>query len=188
MLSYRAVVDSYFMPDDREIGLADLIALIDSAKSTIRVICYAFSHKDLLAALVRAFKRGVDLKVILDLTQSKGVSEVGPLHQFILDTSAAIIRIGTSMFRKIIHDKAMSVDSQSAAPISDFPSAKEARAAGMPCVTEGSTNWTSSGFTEDNTLNIIASATDAAAFDATFDEYWTSLSANEPHYQLATAA
>ena len=48
-----------------------LVAVLDAAKSSIRVQAYSFTAKDIADALIRAQARGVDVVVILDKSQTR---------------------------------------------------------------------------------------------------------------------
>jgi phosphatidylserine/phosphatidylglycerophosphate/cardiolipin synthase-like enzyme len=49
-----------------------IVAAIDAARSEIRVQAYGFSSRPILAALVRAHARGVDVQVLLDRSNEQG--------------------------------------------------------------------------------------------------------------------
>jgi len=49
-----------------------IVALIDGAKKTIFVQAYSFTSDPIAKALFRAFKRGVQVKIIFDKSQFKG--------------------------------------------------------------------------------------------------------------------
>lgn len=66
---YSMTVEVYFSPKG---GCADAIEKrIDSAKKEILVAVYTFTSSQLAWALVRAKKRGVDVKVILDVSEAE---------------------------------------------------------------------------------------------------------------------
>jgi phosphatidylserine/phosphatidylglycerophosphate/cardiolipin synthase-like enzyme len=60
-----------FSPDEG--GEALVIKVIDAAKSELRVLSYSFTSAPVTAALVRAKKRGVDVRLVAD--QKNNVSE-----------------------------------------------------------------------------------------------------------------
>ena len=62
-------IDYYFCPEDE---CADkLISRIDAAKSSVYIAIYSFTLDDISDALIRAHKRGVEVKVVFDYDQSK---------------------------------------------------------------------------------------------------------------------
>lgn len=65
-------IEVFFCPQDR---CADqLIAKIDSAQKSIYVAIYSFTLDGVADALIRAERRGVEVKVIFDYGQASGVS------------------------------------------------------------------------------------------------------------------
>ncbi len=68
----------YFSPDDQ---VADkLVTLINNEQKSIKVAVYSFTHRDVISALVRAKKRGVDVEVVVDPFSVKAKS---PLHRLV---------------------------------------------------------------------------------------------------------
>lgn len=63
----------YFLPDKGQ-ALNELTRLIDSAKKTVQVAMYTFTHKGLTDSLISAKKRGVKVEVAIDLSTSKNAS------------------------------------------------------------------------------------------------------------------
>ncbi len=57
-------VTAYFSPDDHL--EKQLIEMINKESKTIHVCIYTFTHRDVIAALIAAKKRGVDVEVIVD--------------------------------------------------------------------------------------------------------------------------
>lgn len=67
--TYPMTVEVYFSPKG---GCADAIEKkVDSAKKEILVAVYTFTSSQLAWALVRARKRGVDVKVVLDVSEAE---------------------------------------------------------------------------------------------------------------------
>ncbi len=66
------LVEAYFCPAD---SCADkLVKKIDSAKSSLYIAIYSFTLDDISDAVIRAKKRGVEVKVIYDSDQSKNAA------------------------------------------------------------------------------------------------------------------
>jgi phosphatidylserine/phosphatidylglycerophosphate/cardiolipin synthase-like enzyme len=65
-----------FSPDRGALEL--VIRTIDSAHSTIRVAAYTFTSKPIAGALMRARKRGVDVRVVVD--RSNATPPIRPPH------------------------------------------------------------------------------------------------------------
>jgi phosphatidylserine/phosphatidylglycerophosphate/cardiolipin synthase-like enzyme len=65
-----ATVDTCFVPAEPCAGR--IVAAIDSARASIRVEAYGFSARPIIAALLRAKDRGVDVAVLLDRSNEHG--------------------------------------------------------------------------------------------------------------------
>ncbi len=63
-----------FLPDDQE-AIARIKDLIRSAKKSIRVAMFTFTREDLADTLIQASKRGVQVEVVTDLTQSRNTNK-----------------------------------------------------------------------------------------------------------------
>lgn len=59
-----ALVDTCFVPADA--CAPRIVAAIDAARATVRVQAYGFTARAIVAALIRAHARGVDVQVLLD--------------------------------------------------------------------------------------------------------------------------
>ena len=80
--------------------------VIDSAKSSIRMIGYNFTAKDIAQALISAKKRGVDVKVVLDHKENQNRYSQAVMNLLV----NAHIAVRTSSYYKIQHDKVIIVD------------------------------------------------------------------------------
>lgn len=162
-------VELYFMPDDRGAAFAAASSLINGATSTYREMIYEFGDEDYAAALVTAYKRGVDVLLLVDHLQSCGKSQQALLRGMIADGFPATrIGITTSVFRQIMHDKMGIADGDT-----DHGS-----------LMEGSLNWSASALRQDNTLTVLYAPTMAKAAFQTFAAHWQWTKANESRYQL----
>jgi len=66
-------IEFLFLPDRKE-ALDKLVRAIDTAKKTVRVAMYTFTHPRLIKALNDAHDRGVDVQVVLDFDSAKQTS------------------------------------------------------------------------------------------------------------------
>lgn len=66
-LSDGSKISIYFSPQDKGIS-TKVLPLVKSAKHKIYMPAFVITHKTLTSALIEAFKRGVDVKVIIDAT------------------------------------------------------------------------------------------------------------------------
>ncbi len=57
-------VETYFSPED--LPIPAIIRLLDGAKERIEIMCFVFSSKEISDAVIKAHKRGVKVRVLLD--------------------------------------------------------------------------------------------------------------------------
>ena len=92
-------VSSYFSPNR---GSADiLIGFIDRCEHSIDAAVYCITHDDITDALIRASKRGVNIRVIIDKTQSLGKWSD---DEKLIEASIPVIRRGKA-WRGSMHHK-----------------------------------------------------------------------------------
>ncbi|HEY1912339.1 MAG TPA: phospholipase D-like domain-containing protein [Vicinamibacterales bacterium] len=89
-----------------------IIDAIDAAKTIVRVKMFLFSDPDLVKAVVRAQKRGVDVRVMLNPARRSGESVNAPTHKKLSD--AGITVLDTSPAFDVTHEKSMVVDEDAA--------------------------------------------------------------------------
>ena len=136
-----------------------LIREIDSAQKSVHVLIYSLTDDDVANALVRAAGRGVDVKVVMDLSQT---AEKHSLKEFLttkLGAKRVIERTGKG--RGIMHEKMAVYDGST--------------------VTLGSYNWTDNA-RDDNWENLIVlhDAGLAAKCESEFQRVWSSPPPREP--------
>lgn len=132
---YKAEVSVSFSPKG---GCQDaIIEQIDSAKSSIHIAMYYFTSHDLAEALVKAKKKGVTIKVILDKGQ-KG-NKKGRQGEFLIDNNIPVSYAPSS---GIMHHKFAVIDKS--------------------IVITGSYNWTPSAETRNNENLLIIQSPDIA--------------------------
>jgi phosphatidylserine/phosphatidylglycerophosphate/cardiolipin synthase-like enzyme len=87
-----------------------VVKVIDSAKSEIRMLTYSFTSRPIAQALLRAKKRGVDVKVVVDHKNNLQEDRTGK-SRAVLDTLVnAGIEVKTISVYAIHHDKVIIVD------------------------------------------------------------------------------
>ena len=87
----------------------EVVKEVSLAKSKIRLIMYGFTLQPLIDTLIEKQKAGLDVKLILDLSQSKGKTEAIQVKK--LQEAGVPMLIGNSpVAGQIIHEKAISVD------------------------------------------------------------------------------
>lgn len=93
----------YFSPKDNAIT-NDIIPLINGAHKYIYIPAFLITHKQMAQALIEAKNRGVDVKIILDATNThEGASKLKMLRQ-------AGIQVKTEIFAGKLHSKSIIID------------------------------------------------------------------------------
>lgn len=148
-------------------GVKAFSAFLSSAQHTMRTMIYGATLQLFFDDLIAAKKRGVDVKVIFDHTQSAGHAE-RPQIQRLLDAGwvdGVDFVIGTSPeAHQIIHIKATWIDSR--------------------YVEDGSLNYSPSAFKQVNTITFSDWPEYAAYLDNIFAEQWQWILDHEPQYQV----
>lgn len=85
-----------------------VLSVIGSAKSSIRMIGYNFTAKDIAQALISAKQRGVDVKVVLDDKENRNRYSQAVMNLLV----NADIDVRTSDYYRIQHDKVIIVDAR----------------------------------------------------------------------------
>lgn len=93
----------YFSPKDKPIT-TQIIPLIDGAQKYIYMPVFLITHKELADSLVRASKRGVNVKVIIDATNSHGSASK---HKYLRQNG---IQVKTENFAGKCHSKSIIID------------------------------------------------------------------------------
>jgi len=81
---------------------------LDSAQGSIRLSGYSFTSPEVVRALTRAARRGVDVKVVLDDRANRNKSSVAAINLLV----NAGIPVRTVSTFKILHDKYIVTDGQ----------------------------------------------------------------------------
>jgi phosphatidylserine/phosphatidylglycerophosphate/cardiolipin synthase-like enzyme len=154
-----------FTPYQKDDALAELVAIVDNAKAKIRMEIYGYTLQPLTDALIRAAKRGVDVKALFDHTQESGPAAVAQLKQL---WGIVPFLVGTSPEHgQIRHSKNLTAD-------------------GMYTET-GSLNYSASAFLQNNTVCILTDPDVAAQIEADFDAGWAWVAEHDARYQWVSA-
>lgn len=146
-----AVEALFVSPSIDNVIEARLIKILDEAKQTILLAMYSFTDDQLGDAVVRAYTRGVNVRVILDGAQD---AAQGGEYQKLRDAGIPIIVENVS---GLMHHKFLVVD-------------------GLITVT-GSYNWTEAANRENfENIVVIVCREVAQAFTAEFNRIWEALS------------
>lgn len=134
-----------FLPDDSQ-AVNKIKQLIRSAQKTIRVAMFTWTRQDFAHEIIKAAKRGVDVKVIIDHNSGKGASSgvVALLKQNHLP-------VKLSEGKTLLHHKMMWIDDN--------------------ILVNGSANWTKAAFNQnDDCFTIISNLSPAQ--NKTIEQVW----------------
>lgn len=110
----------YFMPDESNIAINEIIKTINSARSTIDIAMYTFTNKTLANALKQQARRGIKINIIYD--QKSNIDDGKPQRNSTIGHLAKLKNINiytlkglknTKSYRSycgIMHHKIMIVD------------------------------------------------------------------------------
>ena len=93
----------YFSPADKAIT-SQIIPLVDCAQKYIYMPVFLITHKGLADSLIRASRRGVEVKVIVDATNARGSSSK---HQLLRSNG---ILVKTENYAGKLHSKSIIID------------------------------------------------------------------------------
>jgi phosphatidylserine/phosphatidylglycerophosphate/cardiolipin synthase-like enzyme len=145
------IIRAYFGPEDDP--LEAMVAQINAARRTIDVMCFVFSSQDAAEAMIRAHKRGVKVRVLLDnLFKPEAATarwKYVPAHELI----AQNIPVLYDRQRAKLHHKAVIIDNR------------------VVCV--GSMNISKNGADEnDENMVVLQNLPVARLFTAQFEQMW----------------
>ena len=99
---YAASIETGYSPEGTALQL--VLKTIDSAQQEIRLMGYSFTSPEVAGALVRAKRRGVDVKVVLDWKANTGKQNQASLAAMNLLVNAGIPVRTVSQYKVIIAD------------------------------------------------------------------------------------
>jgi len=147
---------TYFSPQDDT--LQAFLDFIATAKRKIRIADYSFNLEPLVDLLIEKHKQKVDVRLVLDKSQSTGEAEKPALAK--LKKAKVPFVLGTSSKHKIMHNKFTILDDE--------------------WVQSGSWNYTNAASDEDNFFDIEHSVDRARVFTADWQKMFDWITANEP--------
>lgn len=103
-------IEYAFTPGDDAAGL--IVRAIDGARLQILVQAFSFTHLEIAGALIRAGRRGVDVKVIADAEQIELID-----HNVIPQLLEAGIPVFTDEEHAAAHNKVMVIDAGTKSPV-----------------------------------------------------------------------
>ena len=139
-------IELWFLPDARQ-ALEHLIDVLNTAKKSIRVAMFTFTHPLLLQALIDAHKRGVDVEVVIDSDSAKQTSQ-----KVFQRLKREGMKVFVSQRVGLLHHKTAIIDDN--------------------ILVVGSANWTRAAFTanDDNICFVIGLTKEQRE---KLDELWT---------------
>jgi phosphatidylserine/phosphatidylglycerophosphate/cardiolipin synthase-like enzyme len=156
-----AKIEVYFSPDDSPESI--IIKNIDNAKESINIAMYSFSDSDIALAVIRAKKRGIDIKIYLDKEQ---VNAKYTNSRFFINEGIKNIRnIRISSNNSKMHNKFVVIDNK--------------------IVITGSYNWTASADERnDENLLVIDDKNIVEKYQSQFNYLWDKKSSLERYNEL----
>lgn len=109
-VQHQGLIEFGFSPDEGAERL--ILRVIDSARSEIRVMAYAFTSAPVTRALLAARKRGVDVALIVDAKSNTGEDRSGKSGSALSALVNAGCRVRTISRYPIHHDKVLVVDNE----------------------------------------------------------------------------
>ena len=103
-------IEVAFSPNEG--GEALVVKVIDSAKSELRVLSYSFTSAPVTAALLRARKRGVEVRIVADQKNNVSEDRSGKARAALSALANAGVDVRTISVYPIHHDKVIVADRQ----------------------------------------------------------------------------
>lgn len=137
-------IEIYFSPQDKSITRR-VIPLVNSAKKSIYIPAFLITHKELTTALINSHKRGINVKIILDATNTS------VRHSTIKELKNAGIPVKVENYAGKLHSKVIIIDEK--------------------YVITGSTNFSNSGENKNDENMLIIENPKIAKFYSNYFEY-----------------
>lgn len=118
-------VEIWLLPDPQDHALEELRKKIRAASKSIRIALFTFTHPDLVDEVIDAYKRGVDVSVVVDKYSGYGASA-----KSIERLKNAQVPISLSQGIELLHHKFIYIDEET--------------------LLTGSANWTKSAFNRNS--------------------------------------
>ena len=110
IVSGTGTIEYAFTPGDDAAGL--IVRAIDGARFQILVQAFSFTHAEIAGALIRAERRGLDVKVIADAEQIDLID-----HNVIPQLVGAGIPVFTDAEHAAAHNKVIVIDADAKTPV-----------------------------------------------------------------------
>ncbi len=130
------LLDFFLLPDKHNQALNKLIEMVQSAQSSLYLVMFNLTHPILIEEIIKAYKRDLDVKVIVDFQSSKGCAS-----KFIEKMKKAGVCVQINNGPQLMHHKYLYIDNKT--------------------LITGSTNWTKAAFKRNkDCLLIVNNLTD----------------------------
>ena len=144
-----SIVSVYFSPQDKALS-NELATIIKNSKNYIYIPTFLFTHKILTNELIEAYKRGIDVKIIIDATNTYGQ------HSVFKHLRQSGIPVKVENYAGKMHAKAMIIDDE--------------------YIIAGSTNFSDSGENKnDENMLIIKDSILSKFYKNYFLYFWTNI-------------
>ena len=142
-------IDLWLLPDPRGHALSELRKQIRSAKKSIRIALFTFTHPTLVDEVIHAHQRGVDVRLVIDMKSGFGASA-----KIVRKLYDAKVPIWLSQGPQLMHHKFVYIDEKT--------------------LITGSANWTKAAFykNSDCILALHLLKTDQKRF---LNKLWTQI-------------
>ena len=165
-------------------GAEDLLGqLLSGATQSIHFSVYSATLPVFYDGLIDAHKRGVAIKGVFDLSQSKGPAEVKQLHRLWTTVPPDLFRIGTSPIgHNILHLKSVVIDAPEPGKEpagKQYEHWQDALADGYPIVFSGSWNLSQTASKQANNIDIMPGILRAQAFAKAIEDLFDWIDKNE---------
>lgn len=144
LLSDGSKVSILFSPQDKGISYR-VVPLVNSAKHNIYVPAFLITHKSFTNSLIAAYKRGVNVKIIIDATNT------GTRNSTLIPLRTAGVPVKVENYAGKMHSKTIIIDNK--------------------YIVTGSTNFSNSGENKNDENMLIIENPKIAKFYAEFFEY-----------------
>ncbi len=134
-----------FLPDDQD-ALKNVIKLLSSAKKSIKVAMFTFTHPALVDTLVQAHKRGVQVDVVIDNDSSRKTSQ-----KAYRKLTEETVHVYVSQRIGLLHEKMAIIDDST--------------------LIMGSANWTKAAFSQ-NSENLAVLTNLTPEQQAKLEQFW----------------
>ncbi len=108
-MSYQLAIGINLFNSPQDDTLAEYLSLLEGATKSIHIADYSFNIVAVVAMLIAKAKAGVDVKLVLDNSQSKGKTEVPEITELKACPEIHMVIVESDM-NQIMHNKSTCID------------------------------------------------------------------------------